>query len=159
MSATRRRLHSVHSIYHAQTQSRRTSNASPRVTSPPPPSLLLLLPLLLMLPLRMMMMTVQPELQSPRRSSGMSMLERGAGAEPGAGGRFAKGWKTALTSAAIGLALAGPMLSLPGHAGAAEKRAVGEISASGLVFKVSKRFVFFIGQREVPSFWKRLNTF
>lgn len=68
-------------------------------------------------------------------------MSRGEGeeAEPGAAGpgRFAQGVKAALTSAAIGLALAGPMLSLPGSAGAAGKRTVGEISASGLVFKVS----------------------
>lgn len=51
--------------------------------------------------------------------------------------RFSQGVKAVLTSAAIGLALAGPMVSLPGSAGASDKRAVGEISASGLVFKVS----------------------
>ncbi|CAM9389927.1 unnamed protein product [Ectocarpus sp. 6 AP-2014] len=49
--------------------------------------------------------------------------------------RFARGVKAALTSAAIGLTLAGPMLSLPGTASAGDKRTVGEISASGLVFK------------------------
>ncbi|CAN0190215.1 unnamed protein product [Pylaiella littoralis] len=75
-----------------------------------------------------------PSLRS--RSSGISMSrgEGGGAAEPGPG-RFAQGVKAALTSAAIGLALAGPMLSLPGPAAALGKRAVGEISASGLVFK------------------------
>ncbi|CAN0314514.1 unnamed protein product, partial [Ectocarpus sp. 4 AP-2014] len=43
--------------------------------------------------------------------------------------------KAALTSAAIGLTLAGPMVSLPSTASAGDKRKVGEISASGLVFK------------------------
>lgn len=52
--------------------------------------------------------------------------------------KIAQGVKAALTSAAIGLALAGPMLSLPEPAAAADKRAVGEISASGLVFKVGQ---------------------
>lgn len=62
---------------------------------------------------------------------------RGEGeAAPGIA-RFSQGVKAALTSAAIGLALAGPMVSLPGPAQASDKRTVGEISASGLVFKVS----------------------
>lgn len=52
--------------------------------------------------------------------------------------------KVALTSAAIGLTLAGPMLSLPGVAGASDKRVVGEISASGLVFKVSYSRIMFV---------------
>lgn len=66
----------------------------------------------------------------------MGMSQGGGGAAP-ATGRFAQGVKAVLTSAAVGLALAGPMLSLPGSAGASDKRVVGEISASGLVFKVS----------------------
>lgn len=81
----------------------------------------------------------EPRNQSLRRSSSsisMSRGEGGGGVEPGPR-RFAQGVKTALTSAAIGLALVGPMLSLPTPASASGKRAVGEISASGLVFKVS----------------------
>lgn len=57
----------------------------------------------------------------------------------GGTGVFLEGVKTAVASAAIGIALAAPMLlSLPGVADAADKRMVGEISASGLVFKVTR---------------------
>lgn len=65
----------------------------------------------------------------------------GGGAEEGGRGGtgvFSEGMKTAVASVAIGIALAAPMLSLPGVAGAADKRMVGEISASGLVFKVTR---------------------
>lgn len=51
---------------------------------------------------------------------------------------LAEGVRAAITTAALGLALAGPMLSFPGDANAVTKRMVGDISASGLVFKVSR---------------------
>lgn len=48
-----------------------------------------------------------------------------------------KGRKTLLASTLLGLALAGSLLSSPGMADAAQgKRQIGDISASGLVFKV-----------------------
>ena len=47
-----------------------------------------------------------------------------------------KGALAALGTAAMGLALVGPMVSLPEVAAAADKRTIGEISASGLFFKV-----------------------
>ncbi|CAM9386530.1 unnamed protein product [Ascophyllum nodosum] len=46
-----------------------------------------------------------------------------------------KGALAALGTAAMGLALVGPMVSLPEVAAAADKRTIGEISASGLFFK------------------------
>lgn len=68
----------------------------------------------------------------------MSVSQRGeGGAAPAATARFAQCAKAVLASAAIGLALAGPIISCPESVGASDKRAVGEISASGLVFKVS----------------------
>lgn len=67
-----------------------------------------------------------------RRSTTMLQEQRGGNTRS-----FADSVRAALTSAAIGLALAGPMVSLPGGAAAAGKRMVGEISASGLIFKVS----------------------
>lgn len=75
--------------------------------------------------------------RSARNSSVMAM----SGREDKSSSRksalgIVEGLKTALTSTAIGLALAGPLVSLPGTADAADKRVVGEISASGLVFKV-----------------------
>eukprot|EP00903_Cladosiphon_okamuranus_P018685 g17198.t1 len=62
-------------------------------------------------------------------------MSQGEGEAASGIARFSHGVKAVLTSAAIGLTLAGPMVSLPGPAGASDKRAVGEISASGLVFK------------------------
>lgn len=75
------------------------------------------------------------------------MSMRGGGAEEGRRGEtgvFLEGVKKAVASAVIGIALAAPMLSLPGVAGAADKRMVGEISASGLVFKVTRSVLHII---------------
>ncbi|CAB1121474.1 unnamed protein product [Ectocarpus sp. CCAP 1310/34] len=80
-----------------------------------------------------------PSSRSLRNSAPTMNMSRGEEGEKLAAAsettRFARGVKTAFTSAAIGLTLAGPMVSLPGTASAGDKRTVGEISASGLVFK------------------------
>lgn len=72
-----------------------------------------------------------------RGDSAADSADAGAAAAPTGLSAIGRGLKVALTSAAIGLTLVGPMLSLPGGAAASDKRVVGEISASGLVFKVS----------------------
>ena len=81
-------------------------------------------------------MSVLSGVDNNEKQNGNNAAATGGG---GIANRFAEGVKAAVTVAAIGLALAGPMVSFPGVAEAGGKRSVGEISASGLVFKVRFR--------------------